>query len=179
MGMGILVQEDLGKFLMHQDSYSLMAAFAAQYVREPARVADIGAYDVNGTFRPLFQHCVYVGFDIAAGPNVDRVVPADNFGEETFDVVVSGSCMEHVLDLHQCANQCVSIARPGGLLCIVAPHTWAEHRHPVDCWRVYPDGMRWLFRDLEIIDCRAERTDTILIARRHAFDARTRAAISR
>jgi SAM-dependent methyltransferase len=164
---------------MHQASYELMRAFAAQYVITPARVADVGAYDVNGTFRPLFAHCEYVGIDLAAGPNIDRVVTADNFGEGGFDVVISGSCMEHVFDLHEWANQCVGLAKPGGLLCIVAPHTWHEHRFPVDCWRVFPDGMRWLFRDLEIIECRADVTDTILIARRHPFDRRAVAEIFR
>jgi hypothetical protein len=34
---------------------------------------------------------------------------------------------------------------PGGIVCIIAPHTWPEHKHPIDTYRYYPDGMRDLF----------------------------------
>lgn len=159
-----------------------MQAFADKYVTAPVRVADVGSYDVNGTFRDLFPHCEYVGVDITAGPNVDRVVRPEDFGEGGFDVVVSGSCMEHVEDVRQWAMQCIGLAKPNGLFCIVAPHgntVVAEHRHPVDCWRIFPDGMRWAFRDLEIIECRMDQVDTILIARRHPFDTRAVSEISR
>ena len=62
--------------------------------------------------------------------------------------------MEHVPDLHAFAAEVTRICLPGGLLCMIAPHTWVEHQHPVDCWRIFPDGMRWLFRELEILECR-------------------------
>jgi SAM-dependent methyltransferase len=152
-----------------------MAEFAAKHVNAPCRVADVGSYDVNGSFRAIFAHCEYVGLDIVPGPNVDRVVQPDYFGTDVFDVVVSGSCMEHVQNLHAWADQCVAITKPGGMLCIIVPHGMSgapEHRHPVDCWRVWPDGMRWLFSDLEILDCRADRVDTVMIARRRETDAR-------
>ena len=32
--------------------------------------------------------------------------------------------------------------KPGGHCCIIAPSAGPEHRYPVDCWRVYPDGLR-------------------------------------
>ncbi len=32
--------------------------------------------------------------------------------------------------------------KPGGLCCIIAPSAGPEHQYPVDCWRVYPDGLR-------------------------------------
>ena len=25
------------------------------------------------------------------------------------------------------------------------PTSWVEHRHPVDCWRILPDGIKFLF----------------------------------
>jgi cephalosporin hydroxylase len=143
-----------------------MKDFADRYVTEPGRVADVGAYDFNGNYRAFFPACEYTGIDLGPGPNIDRVVTPDDFGEGGFDVVVSGQCMEHVEDLRQWVAQCIGLAKPGGVLCIIAPNTWPEHRHPVDCWRIYPDGMRWAFRELEILECRTVAEDTIMIARR-------------
>ena len=57
------------------------------------RIADIGAYDVNGNLRGLFQRpgWVYTGFDMASGPNVDAVLPSShewpNVPTAGFDVV--------------------------------------------------------------------------------------------
>jgi len=161
---------------MHPESYAAVDAFAKQYVRETCKVADVGSYDVNGTFRTIFPHCTYTGLDIAGGPGVDRVVKPYDFGDEQFDVVISGSAMEHVEDLKLWAAACISIMKPGGHICIVVPHGtsgFTEHRHPVDCWRVWPDGMRWLFRELLILDCRCDARDTVMIARRPEADTRS------
>jgi hypothetical protein len=160
---------------MHPESYAAVDAFAKQYVTKPCHVGDVGSYDVNGTFRTIFPHCTYVGLDIAEGPGVDRVVKPYDFGDELFDVLVSGSALEHVQDMKFWAWACISIMRPGGLICVVAPHGtsgFTEHRHPVDCWRIWPDGMRWLFQDLEILDCRTDPRDTVMIARRPVSDTR-------
>lgn len=161
---------------MHHESHEAMAAFVRQYVPEAVRVADIGSYDVNGTFRDLFEHCSYTGLDIAEGPGVDRLITLADWGTETYDVVISGSTIEHVADMAQWARNAISITKPGGLLCIIAPHGlsgWEEHFHPLDCWRIWPDGMRWLFQETEILDCRNDDKDVVLIARRPLTVAET------
>lgn len=159
---------------MHPESDALARSFASRYVTAGMSVADVGSFDVNGTFRGLFPGCRYVGLDIAPGPNVDRVVEPYDFGAETFDAVISGSTMEHVEDLVRWGAACIAITKPGGVLCIIAPHGtsgFTEHRHPVDCWRIFPDGMRFIFRDLDILECRMDARDTVLIARRPLIPA--------
>lgn len=161
---------------MHQESYEAVSRFALERVTPNDSVADVGAYDVNGTFRSIFINCKYTGLDIEPGPNVDLVVAPYDFGNKQFDVVVSGSAMEHVQDLRRWAAACIAIMRPGGLLCVVVPHGtsgFTEHRHPVDCWRVWPDGIRWLFRDLDIFYCAVEARDTVMYARRKIDDLRS------
>lgn len=158
---------------MHEQSIRLMQDFVARYAgavleQHAGRpsVADVGSLDVNGTFRPMLEGFAYTGLDIAAGPNVDRVVDLYDYGPEQYDVVISGSTMEHVEDLHAWAGEVMGICKAGGLVCIIAPHTCPEHHYPIDCWRVFPHGMRWLFRELEILECRADELDTVLIARK-------------
>jgi hypothetical protein len=107
---------------------------------------------------------VYTGIDIVPGPNVDRVVQHYDFGPEQYDVVISGSCMEHVEDIFAWARALMATCRVGGMICVTAPHTWPHHRHPVDCWRIFPDGMRFAFRELKIFECELNDWETWLYA---------------
>ena len=100
---------------MHKESFAQMALFAIKYCRDPGlHVADVGSYDVNGTFRELFEHCSYTGLDIVEGPGVDRVITVDDFGSEQYDVVISGSTLEHVEDMQKWMDNCASITKGGG-----------------------------------------------------------------
>lgn len=156
---------------MHKECYEMMKSFVIRHVkplqlRQPdIRVVDIGAFDVNGTFKPLFAGLNYTGIDIATGPNVDRVVELYDFGPEQYDVVISGNTLEHVEDMWAWKDAAIRLLKPGALFCITVPHSLPEHRYPVDCWRIFPDGMRWLFKDLEVLECSKGPIDTMLIGR--------------
>lgn len=148
---------------MHPQCYALMKTFA-ESVNPGATVADIGSRDVNGTCRALFPGCKYTGLDIEAGKNVDRVVLPYFFGEWQHDVVISANVLEHVEDMQRWCDALRRICRPRGLFCVIAPHTLHEHRYPLDCFRIFPDGMRWLFRDcFRIIACEAFEMDTRIV----------------
>jgi len=149
---------------MHDNCYQIMERFSRYFVTDDMFVCDVGSLDVNGTFKDLFEN--YTGIDIVEGKNVDRVVKPYNFGDQLYDVVISGNCMEHVEDLHRWSKAVKKIIKPGGFLCITTPWKINEHRHPIDCWRIMPDGMRWLFKDMKIIDCGKQDIDTYLIARK-------------
>jgi SAM-dependent methyltransferase len=111
---------------------------------------DVGAYDVNGNFRGLFERrgWPYTGVDVADGPNVD-IISADAydypFEDESFDIVISGSTMEHVPEIWLWVPELARMVRRGGLLAILTHTMWNYHPHPVDCWRIMPDGMEYLF----------------------------------
>ncbi len=111
---------------------------------------DVGSLNVNGTYRPLVEGMgwQYVGLDLVAGRNVDVV--ADDpyrypFADDYFDVVLSGSTMEHVKSIWRWIPELVRVLKPGGLLAILTHWQFPEHRYPVDCWRIMPDGMLHLF----------------------------------
>jgi hypothetical protein len=140
---------------------------------EIKRVGDVGAQDVNGTYRGLFGDFDYVGFDIHAGPNVDVVLtpevawqlPGEHCG--TFDAVISGQTLEHVAAPWLWIKDVVRLGKPGALIWICAPNTEKFHEYPIDAWRIWPDGMRALFREAGIqeISCFADEADTVGIGR--------------
>jgi SAM-dependent methyltransferase len=136
---------------MHASSMKEMEKFVTKYlsVSSVLRIIDVGSMDLNGRYCELFSTSPlwkYTGIDIAAGNNVNLVVPPYSwpFDSNSVDVVVSGQCLEHVEDIFAWAAEIGRILKVGGVCCIIAPWSDGEHRHPVDCWRVLPDGMRFL-----------------------------------
>jgi SAM-dependent methyltransferase len=133
---------------MHPTAQHAMEKFAAMLPGGPLKIVDVGSYDVNGTFKPIFARpgIEYVGLDIRSGPNVDVVIADDfkwpNISSESFDAVISGSTLEHTKLPWLFVLECARILKRGGLICINAPYHWGFHEHPIDCWRVYPDGMK-------------------------------------
>jgi SAM-dependent methyltransferase len=129
-----------------------MAGFAQKYLQsrrqEPLVILDLGSQDFNGSYRSLFDQAPwrYLGVDMAPGPNVDVVLHAPYRWREiqagSADVIVSGQTFEHTEFFWLSLREIVRALKTGGLVCIVAPSAGPEHRYPVDCWRVYPDGLR-------------------------------------
>ena len=129
-----------------------MKAMLERAPKNTKRVLDVGSLDVNGTFRPMIegQGWEYVGSDIRQGENVDVVSDDPDklpFKAGEFDVVISGSTLEHVARPWLLVAEMVRVLKPGGLLAIVTHWKFAEHRYPSDYWRFLPDGMRVLFDD--------------------------------
>ena len=136
---------------MHPEALAAMSEMVERVPLGPgARALDVGSYDVNGTYRSLIEQrgWAYTGLDLANGPNVD-LVSADPYRfpipDETYDIVLSGSTMEHVQAIWLWVPELVRVLKHGGYLMIVTHWSFPEHRYPVDCWRIMPDGMRFLF----------------------------------
>lgn len=145
--------------------------FTAASSEQPLSVLDVGSYNVNGTYRPLFRepNYHYVGADVDAGPNVDLVLRSpyrwDEVATDSFDVVISGQSLEHIEFFWKTLEEMVRVLKPGGLLCLVVPNQCDEHRYPVDCYRFYTDGMAALGRYTQLdilhahIDCAPPGSD--------------------
>ncbi len=168
-----------------------MAAFREKYLaarsNEPLTILDLGSQDFNGSYRPLFDRPPwrYLGVDMAAGPNVDIVLRTPYDWREikagSADVIVSGQTFEHTEFFWLTMREIARALKAGGLTCIIAPSAGDEHRYPVDCWRMYPDGLRAAARfvglntveawtqwdDLPQYDVESNKWhDSVLVARR-------------
>lgn len=132
---------------MHTSSYEHMADLVARYLSptQPLRILDIGSYDVNGSYKPLFNQPQwrYSGVDLAPGPNVEIVLQSPYrlpFASDSVDLVISGQAFEHVEYFWHSWLEMVRVVRPHGHIFLIAPSRGPEHRFPVDCWRFYPDS---------------------------------------
>jgi len=133
---------------MHPTAMANGKMFFDTYVaeRHGVRIIDIGAQDVNGSLRsvcPAGEGIQYVGVDFVKGKGVDVVLTdpyALPFEDESADVVVCSSCLEHSEMFWLVFNEILRILRPDGLLYLNVPSNGMFHRYPVDCWRFYPDS---------------------------------------
>ena len=162
---------------MHNTSYKLMEKAVDTYLKsdDRLRILDVGSYNVNGTYKPLFNQLlwVYEGLDIRPGPNVDIVMDTEgvweNIPDASYDVVISGQCLEHCERPWVIAEAIARVCKIDGLAFITAPWNHHIHRHPMDCWRILPDGMTALmtkhvrFKQLE---CISNAKDTFFIGKR-------------
>ncbi len=136
---------------MHASSYEHMQDVVNRHLSamRPLSVIDIGAYDVNGSYRPLFDlpQVQYRGIDLEAGPGVDIVLNSPYrfpLASESVDLIVSGQAFEHVEFFWMTWLEMDRVLKPGGMIFLIAPSRGSEHRYPQDCWRFYPDGYRAL-----------------------------------
>lgn len=158
---------------MHDSSKREMLAFMKTLPESPLKIADIGSRgDDNYAFMFTKPGWEYVGMDMQAGTNVKRVLADpyfwDNVLMREFDVVVSGQCMEHVEMPWKWMKSIALTLKQGGIVCIIAPHSWEYHPSPLDCWRVWPDGMKACMEDagLKVLNCFKNENDTVGIARK-------------
>ncbi|MEM0304447.1 MAG: methyltransferase domain-containing protein [Saccharolobus sp.] len=124
------------------------------------RVLEVGSRYVNGSVRPLIEKFgkprEYIGIDIEPGKFVDVVIPAEklieHFGEESFDVVIANSVLEHVKDWRAVINNMKGVLKKGGYIYIHCPSIgFPYHAYPGDYWRYEVDDMKAIFRDFEIL----------------------------
>lgn len=133
---------------MHRNSLILMEEFRDKYLADMkgATILDVGSMYVGSgnthTYRELFESDFkYTGMDLEPGPNVD-IVGYKNI-QGVYDVVISGQVMEHVKHPWDWLKLLTQYF--GAYICIIVPNAHKEHRHPLDTYRYFPDGMRDLF----------------------------------
>ena len=147
--------------LMHEGSMLRMEWFVRNFlspliVESSLFVLDVGSYDVNGCYKPLFQdpRLIYKGLDLEHGPNVDIVVKTpynwDMLNDESFDVIISGQTIEHIEFFWLTLMEMTRVLKHGGLLCIIAPRGFERHRYPIDCYRYDTDGMAALAKFVKL-----------------------------
>lgn len=138
---------------MHLNSYLLFKKYALDYIKPGMTVIELGAfgpspyYDLVKPPDGSWHTLNLTGNTIMAGWQ-HHIETKDEYSfpiaGNTYDVVVSGQVIEHVKDIFSWMEELYRIVKPGGLVITVNPVSWPYHEAPVDCWRIFPDGMKAL-----------------------------------
>ena len=144
---------------MHESVMEYVGSVVTRFGLSSLKTLEIGSYNVNGSVRPLFSG-EYTGIDRVAGPGVDLTMNASDLDldDNSFDVVVSTSQMEHDPTFWLTLAEVGRVLRPGGHF-ILTTHTtgFPEHNRP-DYYRFLDDTWPLLMEmaSCDIIDARGD-----------------------
>ena len=102
---------------------------------------------------------------------------------ESFDLVISGSMLEHNPYFWITVAEIARVMAQDGLAVLIAPSTGHPHRYPLDCWRFYPDSWSAMctYVGLELVETYREPLswrktvpgtywrEAMMVARKHPF----------
>lgn len=132
---------------MHNNCMDLYRRYGAFFVH--GMVLEIGPDAIPSSLQRASQNYhAWETADIASRddlsyPGVDEnKLPMERAEYET---VISANVLEHVRMPWLWIKELARVLRPGGHLITIAPASYVYHAHPVDCWRVWPEGMRALY----------------------------------
>ena len=133
------------------------------------KILDVGSLDINGSVKAIFKDCEYIGIDIRAGKNVDRIMDSHylSFDKQTFDCVVCCEMLEHDKDPFATLAEIYRVLKDRGFLIITAAGIgFPKHDCPEDFWRFTDSGMRFLLDDFKIISLKEEKQEVFCLARK-------------
>ena len=156
---------------MHPNCELLFEAYARERFRPGLSVLELGPDVVPSTFQTLVgdDSIRWDTLDLPGSPVEERLTftasseyafPID---DGAYDIVLSGNVIEHVRAIWRWLPEVARVCKVGGLVITVNPVSWPYHEAPVDCWRIYPEGMRALYEDASL---------TVLVSHLDALEAK-------
>jgi SAM-dependent methyltransferase len=125
------------------------------------RVLEIGPDQIPSTLQrlvaselPSGDKVIWETLDMASRPGV-TYGGTDEYAfpipDDTFDVVIAVQVLEHVRKVWRWVPEVGRVCKPGGMAAFIAPISWPYHEAPVDCWRIYPEGMKALCEESGLV----------------------------
>lgn len=144
---------------MHRNCELILDKHGKKYFKPGVSVLEVGPDASPSTFQKLVgnQAARWDTLDIATKYVQPTYLVTDNYKfpvpSDTYDIVLSGNVIEHVPKIWRWFPEIARMCKPGGLVITINPVTWHYHEAPVDCWRIYPEGMKALAEDagLEVV----------------------------
>jgi|SRR5882672_999943 len=135
---------------MHTNSKLLFEKYARSYFKPGMKILEIGPGDIPSTFQRLVSEssiCWHT-LDMNKDPRLTyRAFSEYEFPVESasYDLVLSGQVIEHVRKIWIWLAELARVCKPGGVVVTINPVSWPYHEAPIDCWRIYPEGMKALY----------------------------------
>jgi SAM-dependent methyltransferase len=135
---------------MHKNSVLLFTKYAKQYFKAGMKVLEVGPDGSPSTYQRLVDggSLVWETLDMRDDPSLTyRASKEYEFPlqPESYDIVLSGQVIEHVREVWTWMRELARVCKKGGMVITINPVSWPYHEAPIDCWRIFPEGMRALY----------------------------------
>jgi SAM-dependent methyltransferase len=144
---------------MHKNSELLFVKYGLVHFKTGQKVFEIGP-NPDFTYKRIIKEnvkdIIYYYGDMAnyhiSDPNCIKFNSEYEIDvpDESFDIVFNGQVIEHVRKPWRWIKEIARIVKTNGKVIIINPVNWKFHEYPVDCWRIYPEGIKALFEDAKI-----------------------------
>ena len=139
---------------MHLNSLLLFNRYAKPFLKDHMRVLEIGPDSKNpDVFKKEVNNptLVWETMDLSRTYAGLTHVCSDEYSfplpSESYDIVFSSSVIEHVRKIWVWIREAGRVCKKNGHVVTIAPVSWPYHAVPVDCWRIYPEGMKALYEE--------------------------------
>jgi len=136
---------------MHLNSKLLIQKYAKPYFKKGFKVLEIGPDQFPSTIENLIgESLIWHTLNIFDDQRLTFPLSPEyafpiNDGE--YDIVISANVIEHVKMIWKWVPELARVTKKGGNVITVNPVSWGYHEDPVDCWRIYPEGMKTLYNE--------------------------------
>lgn len=149
---------------MHLNSEELLKRYGLSYFKNSIKVLEIGPAGIPSAYQKLVNNSTIEWHTL----DLDETFPGLTYvakeeyhypiNDQSYDLIISGQVIEHVKKIWLWIPELKRILKKGGVIIIINPISWPYHEFPVDCWRIYPEGMKALCDDnqLEVLLSRFE-----------------------
>lgn len=139
---------------------AMLARMMVEGVQQPAAtrrpvIVVVGAGEIGVGSEPLYESADVdvISFDIYASPNVTFVADAHAIPlrDGVADAVWLQGMLELVVDPRQVVAEASRVLKPDGLMFTDTAFMWPVCEQAYDFNRWSPSGLRWLFRDFDVL----------------------------
>jgi len=125
------------------------------------QVLDVGAGDINGNNRFLFENCEYEGNDLVEAKNVTIINKTKDlkFEDNRFDTIISTECFEHDAEYTLSLQNIIRMLKPNGMFVFTCasygrPEHGTKRTTPNDSYGTIGnlDGFTDYYKNLELKD---------------------------
>lgn len=144
---------------MHFNSKLIFQKYALEYFKDNYKVLEIGPSGYPSAYLRIVNNNTIQWSTLDIGEsyidngetNPLHISTLDEYNypinEGTYDIVLAGQVMEHVKSIWKWIDELKRITKKEGYIILISPISWSYHEAPVDCWRIYPEGMKALMSE--------------------------------
>lgn len=147
---------------MHLNSELLFRKYAMPFFKDNIKVLEIGPAGFPSAYQKVvanpsiqwhtidFEDTTFI--ESAAHKLTYKLTSPYKFPVESdkYDVIISGQVIEHVEKIWVWMDELKRVVKNGGHIITINPVSWPYHEAPVDCWRIYPAGIKALADQLDL-----------------------------